>query len=136
MLGNLPYNHKTLGGYIMSLLSIKKDGLYIDNEPFMLISGDIHSASELLSGGNNKVYMMGGFLTPDGTSSGTFAKEFFNYGFLTCLRSSNAWKSYLIGRVTAYTSVGSCLRSWKPGQRVFPKTGGIAPWQCEPPPVL
>ena len=44
----------------------------------IIISGDIHSAGELLSGGNNKVYMMGGFLTPDGTSSGTFAKEFFN----------------------------------------------------------
>ena len=26
----------------------------------------------------NKVYIMGGFLTPDGTSSGTFAKEFLN----------------------------------------------------------
>lgn len=44
----------------------------------IIISGDIHSAAELLSSGQRKVYMMGGFLTPDGTSSGTFAKDFFN----------------------------------------------------------
>lgn len=42
-----------------------------------IICGDIHSADALLASGN-KIYMMGGFLTPDGTSSGTFAKEFFN----------------------------------------------------------
>lgn len=42
-----------------------------------VISCDIHSAAELLSA-NHKVYLMGGFLTPDGTSSGTFAREFFN----------------------------------------------------------
>jgi len=49
-----------------------------EKQNLILISGDIHSAGELLTSGNNKVYMMGGFLTPDGTSSGTFAKEFFN----------------------------------------------------------
>lgn len=42
-----------------------------------IICDDIHSANALLGSGN-KVYMMGGFLTPDGTTSGTFAKEFFN----------------------------------------------------------
>ena len=50
-----------------------------EKQNLIIISSDIHSASELLSSGNNKVYMMGGFLTPDGTTSGTFAKEFFNY---------------------------------------------------------
>ena len=50
-----------------------------EKKNMIIISSDIHSASELLSPGTNKVYMMGGFLTPDGTSSGTFAKEFFNY---------------------------------------------------------
>lgn len=49
-----------------------------EKKNLIIISSDIHSASELLSPGTNKVYMMGGFLTPDGTSSGTFAKEFFN----------------------------------------------------------
>jgi DeoR/GlpR family transcriptional regulator of sugar metabolism len=44
----------------------------------VVISSDIHSAAELLSSGNNKIYMMGGFLTVDGTSSGTFVKEFLN----------------------------------------------------------
>ena len=44
----------------------------------IIISGDIHTAAELLSTGQRKVYMMGGFLTPDGTSNGTFAKDFFN----------------------------------------------------------
>lgn len=48
-----------------------------EKENLTVIASDIHSASELLSAGH-KVYMMGGFLTPDGTSSGTFAKEFFN----------------------------------------------------------
>ena len=42
-----------------------------------VIASDIHSAAELLSA-DHKVYLMGGFLTPDGTSSGNFAKEFFN----------------------------------------------------------
>jgi DeoR/GlpR family transcriptional regulator of sugar metabolism len=47
-------------------------------QDLIVISNDIHSSAELLSAGNNKIYMMGGFLTPDGTSSGTFAKEFLN----------------------------------------------------------
>lgn len=46
----------------------------------IIISVDVHSAAELLYNGNlnNKVYMIGGFLTPDGTASGTYAKEFLN----------------------------------------------------------
>ena len=44
----------------------------------IVISGDINSAAELLSSGGHRVYMMGGFLTPYGTSSGAFAKEFLN----------------------------------------------------------
>lgn len=45
----------------------------------IIISSDIHSASELLAQRTNKVYMMGGFLTAEGSSSGTLVKEFFNY---------------------------------------------------------
>lgn len=41
----------------------------------IVICGDIHSAGEILSSSSNKVYMMGGFLTSNGTSSGTFAAE-------------------------------------------------------------
>lgn len=47
-------------------------------QDLIVISSDVHSAAELISSRNIKVYMMGGFLTPDGTSSGTFAKEFLN----------------------------------------------------------
>ena len=43
-----------------------------------IVCGDIHAAAKLLENRRNKIYMMGGFLTPDGTSNGTFAKEFFN----------------------------------------------------------
>lgn len=49
-----------------------------DKKDLIIISGDIHSAGELLASGHRKVFMMGGFLTPDGTSNGTFAKDFFN----------------------------------------------------------
>ena len=46
----------------------------------IVMTVDIHSAAELLyqGSGQNKVYMIGGFLTPDGTASGTYAKEFLN----------------------------------------------------------
>lgn len=47
-------------------------------QDLIIISSDIHSSAELLSSGNNKIFMMGGFLTSDGTSSGTYAKEFLN----------------------------------------------------------
>lgn len=49
-----------------------------EKDNLIIISSDVHSSAELLTAGNNKVYIMGGFLTPDGTSSGTFAKEFLN----------------------------------------------------------
>jgi len=49
-----------------------------DKKDLIIISADIHSAGELLSSGHRKVYMMGGFLTPDGASGGTFSKDFFN----------------------------------------------------------
>jgi len=41
-----------------------------------IICSDIHNAALVLASGGNRVYMMGGFLTTDGTSSGTYAKEF------------------------------------------------------------
>ncbi len=47
-------------------------------EKLIIVCGDIHAAQRLLENSKSKIYMMGGFLTPDGTSSGTFAKEFFN----------------------------------------------------------
>ena len=53
---------------LCTLLSEKKD--------LIVICGDIHSAQEILKSGNNRAYMMGGFLTPYGTSSGDFAEEF------------------------------------------------------------
>jgi len=46
-------------------------------DEMIIVCNDIHTAQKLLEG-NNKIYMMGGFLTHDGTSNGTFAKEFFN----------------------------------------------------------
>ena len=49
-------------------------------EDLIIICSDIHSAARLLEGRGSRVYMMGGFLTPDGTSNGTYAKEFFNSG--------------------------------------------------------
>lgn len=42
-----------------------------------VICSDIHCASYLLDNSTARVYMMGGFLTPDGTSRGTFSGEFF-----------------------------------------------------------
>lgn len=51
---------------------------YLNNlTDIIIVCNDIHTAQKLLEG-NNKIYMMGGFLTNDGTSNGTFAKEFFN----------------------------------------------------------
>lgn len=42
-----------------------------------VISSDTYNANLALTSGN-RVYMMGGFLTPDGTSDGTCAKEFLS----------------------------------------------------------
>lgn len=44
----------------------------------VIISSDVISANELLKHENNQVYMMGGFLTKDGSSSGDFAEDFIN----------------------------------------------------------
>ncbi len=44
----------------------------------VIICNDVHAATELLSGSDARVYLMGGFLTKDGTSSGMFAKDFLN----------------------------------------------------------
>lgn len=49
-----------------------------EKKDLIIISSDVHSASELIAAKGNKVYMMGGFLTPDGTSSGSYAREFLN----------------------------------------------------------
>lgn len=49
-----------------------------EKQGLTIVCGDIHTAAKLLENRRNKVYMMGGFLTPDGTSNGTFAKEFFS----------------------------------------------------------
>jgi len=43
-----------------------------------VICGDVYSATELLKNPNNKIFMMGGFLTEYGTSSGSYVKEFLN----------------------------------------------------------
>lgn len=48
-----------------------------EKEDLIIVCSDLHTAVRLLGSKSNKVYMMGGFLTPDGTSNGTFAKEFF-----------------------------------------------------------
>ena len=56
-------------GALCPFLTQKKD--------LTLICCDIINAAQLLSE-NSRVYMMGGFLTSDGTSSGTQAKEFFS----------------------------------------------------------
>lgn len=42
-----------------------------------VICSDVYSAELLVSSGVNRVYMMGGFLTEDGTSNGDFSKDFF-----------------------------------------------------------
>ncbi len=48
-------------------------------EDLVIICSDVHTALRLLDNKNNKVYMMGGFLTSDGTSKGTFSDdEFFS----------------------------------------------------------
>ena len=44
----------------------------------VILCNDLHTATELLSKSDAKVYLMGGFLTKDGTSSGTYAREFLN----------------------------------------------------------
>ena len=53
-----------------------------------VICGDIYSAAELLHNNNNKVFMMGGFLTEYGTSSGAYVKEFLggitNVDYFVC----------------------------------------------------
>lgn len=43
-----------------------------------VIVSDIHTANLLLQAGMEKVYLMGGFLTKDGTSNGLFQGEFFS----------------------------------------------------------
>lgn len=43
----------------------------------IIICSDTHNANLALSSGN-RVYMMGGFLTPDGTCTGAFASEFLS----------------------------------------------------------
>lgn len=55
----------------LSLLLKEKSNLIV-------ICSDIRSASEVLKQEGNKVYMMGGFLTPDGSSSGDFAENFID----------------------------------------------------------
>lgn len=44
----------------------------------VIISSDVISANEMLKHEKNQVYMMGGFLTKDGSSSGDFAEDFIN----------------------------------------------------------
>ena len=47
-------------------------------EDLVIICSDVHTATRLLENTNNKVYLMGGFLTSDGTSKGTFSDSFFD----------------------------------------------------------
>lgn len=49
-----------------------------EHDNLIVICSDSNTSSSLLANRSNKIYMMGGFLTADGTSSGTFAKDFFN----------------------------------------------------------
>lgn len=42
------------------------------------ICTDVHSATELLAQGSTNIYILGGKLTPYGTSSGAFAREFLS----------------------------------------------------------
>lgn len=44
----------------------------------IIISSDVISANEMLKHEKNQIYMMGGFLTKDGSSSGDFAEDFIN----------------------------------------------------------
>lgn len=44
----------------------------------VIISSDVISANEMLKHEKNQVYMMGGFLTKDGSSSGDFAEDFID----------------------------------------------------------
>lgn len=53
----------------VALLLKEKDNLVI-------ISSDVISANEMLKHEKNRIYMMGGFLTKDGSSSGDFAESF------------------------------------------------------------
>lgn len=48
-----------------------------EKRDLVIICGDVFTAAELL-GSRHRIYMMGGFLAPDGSSSGSFAKEFLN----------------------------------------------------------
>lgn len=50
---------------------------YLSGKGLTVICSDVHSAG-LLSGGNSRVYMMGGFLSEDGTSNGAFSNDFFS----------------------------------------------------------
>ncbi len=49
-----------------------------DKKGMSYICSDIHSSQELLSHGSSDVYILGGKLTPYGTSAGAFAKEFLS----------------------------------------------------------
>ena len=55
----------------LSLLLKKKNNMII-------ICSDVLSANELLKSDSNQIYMMGGFLTKDGSSSGDFVESFIN----------------------------------------------------------
>ena len=51
--------------------------LLANKRNLIIICSDTYNANLCLASGN-RVYMMGGFLTPDGTSDGTYAKEFLS----------------------------------------------------------
>lgn len=44
----------------------------------VILCNDAHAALELVAKSDARVYLMGGFLTKDGTSSGTYAKDFLS----------------------------------------------------------
>ena len=43
----------------------------------IIICNDVQSANQLINTTDHKIYMMGGFLSPDGVSSGPYIREFF-----------------------------------------------------------
>ena len=49
-----------------------------EKKQLIIICSDVLSAKEMLKHEHNQIYMMGGFLTKDGSSSGDFAEEFIN----------------------------------------------------------
>ncbi len=74
------------GSTILELSKLLKE-----KHNMIIIASDIHSASELIAtDNNNKVYIIGGQLTKDGTSSASFVKEFLasinhiDYFVLSC----------------------------------------------------